>query len=214
MSLTEKIFCLKPKFDLFDSVVISNILPEKKAGAIKLLLKRAIDKGEILRLKPGLYCLSETYRCESPHPFVVAQAIFRPSYVSLETALRYHGLIPEITYQVASVINKRSRRFDTPLGRFTYDRVPSHPLMAGVTSVKVGDDSWAFVATPLRAIADLVYLRKVRWRRDGLKFLLESMRIEEDDLHDLDMGSMDEILSSLGSYRVREYIKKMAKEVA
>lgn len=213
LRLTEKIFRLKPKFGLFDSSAVSNLFPEKSAGAIKLLLKRAIDKGEIVRLKPGLYCLSKTYQREPPHPFVIAQAIFRPSYVSLETALRHHGLIPEMIFQVASVIRKRSRRFDTPFGSFTYDRVPSHSLMAGVISTEVEDDGWAFVATPLRAIADLVYLRKISWRQDGLGFLLESMRIEEDDLYNLDIGRMDEILLSLRSYRVREYIKKMVKEI-
>lgn len=55
----------------------------------------------------------------------------------------------------------RSRVYETPIGRFTFQRVLARNPRAGVEAVNVGQDAWAFVASALRAIADLVYLRRV-----------------------------------------------------
>ena len=113
-----------------------------------------------------------------------------PSQVSVETALAHHGLIPEAVHQVVSVTDLRSRTFLTPLGRFVFERVPCDALRAGVRATRVGRDAWAFVSTPLRASADLVYLRRrVTWDRDGLRSLLESMRIEREDLETNQAGA-------------------------
>jgi hypothetical protein len=86
--------------------------------------------------------------------------------------------------------------------------------MAGVVSVEVQKGMWAFVATPVRAIADLVYLRKeVSWEQDGLAFLTESMRIELDDLRQLSLGALEEVSTSIRSQRVRDYLSGLASEV-
>jgi hypothetical protein len=131
-----------------------------------------------------------------------------PSHISLESALSFHGLIPEAVHQVASVTTLRSRSFLTDLGRFTYQRVPATLPRAGVRLVEVGEDAWAFVAGPIRAIADLVYLRRqVRWKRDGLAFLTEGMRIDEDDLRELPADEYDEVLVSVRDSRTRQYLE-------
>jgi hypothetical protein len=79
---------------------------------------------------------------------------------------------------------------------------------------KIEKDSWAFIATPLRAIADLVYLRReVNWQKDGLRFLVDSMRIEEDDLAELSMEDYEELHESLRSQRVKEYLEGMRQEL-
>ena len=83
----------------------------------------------------------------------------------------------------------RSRAFDTPIGRFTFQRVPARNPRAGVQAVKLGHNAWAFVASALRAIADIVYLRpSVVWIKDGLGFLTDSLRIEEEDLSRIELA--------------------------
>lgn len=211
--LTEKVFKLAPPAGLFDSTVVVNLFPEKSEGARRLLVSRAVESGEVVRLKPGLYCLAKEFRKQEPHPFTIAQMLYPPSYVSLETALSHHGLIPEAVYQVASVSNRRTQRFQTPFGPFVYLRVPSRPLMAGVVSTEVQKGTWAYVATPLRAIADLIYIRKIDWKAHGISFLVDSMRIEEDDLRKIDMSCLQEIVQGLRSHRVRNYLKHLAKEL-
>jgi len=82
-----------------------------------------------------------------------------------------------------------------------------------VRAVKVDGRSWAFVAEPLRAIADLVYMRKdVSWERDGPLFLTESLRIEREDLENMNFESLDEICRSLRDRRTVDYLISLARE--
>ena len=213
--LTERVFELAPPGGLFDETVISNLFPDSSAGARALLVYRASQAGEILRLRPGLFVLAPPYRKTEPHPFVVAASLHAPSHVSLESALAHHGLIPEAVYQVSSVTVARSREFHTPVGVFSFRRVPALAPRAGVEAVAVARNIWAFIASPLRAIADAVYLnQEITWRRDGLSYLTESLRIEEDDLRTLSFEALDEILASLRSRRVRVYLQALQGAVS
>ena len=207
-SLTESVFKLAPPGGLFDGTVIRNLFPECSDGVLALLVHRACQAGEILRLKPGLFVLAQPFRKSEPHPFVVAAVMHAPSHISLESALSHHGLIPEAVYQVSSVTVGRSREFSTPLGVFSFQRVPTGIPRAGVEAVAVARNAWAFIASPLRAIADAVYLNKdVTWKRDGLGYLTDSLRIEEDDLPGLSFDSAEEILESFRSRRVRAFLE-------
>lgn len=214
-TLTERVFRLAPPGGLFDETVIRNLFPDASAGARALLTHRASQAGEILRLKPGLFVLAPPFRKSEPHPFVVAAVLHPSSHVSLESALAYHGLIPEAVYQVSSVTVGRSREFLTPLGIFAFRRVPARAPRTGVEAVEVARKAWAFVASPLRAIADAVYLAKeVSWKRDGLGYLTESLRIEEDDLRSLSFERFEEILDSIRSRRVRTYLTELKGAVS
>ena len=207
-SLTEKVFRLAPPGGVFNETVISNLFPDSSNGARALLVHRACKAGEILRLNPGLFVLSPPYRKSEPHPFVLAGILHAPSHISLESALAHHGLIPDAVYQVSSVTLGRSREFSTPLGVFNFRRVPARAPRAGVQAVEVARNAWAFIAEPLRAIADAVYLNKdITWDRDGLGYLTESLRIEEEDLRPLSFAALDEISDSIRSQRVRAYIE-------
>ena len=213
-TLTEKLYKLAPPSGLFDETVIGNLFPNSTAGSRKLLLYRARENGEVLRLKPGLYCLAPDYRKSHPHPFVIAAALHSPSHVSLESALWYHSLIPEAVVQVSSVTAHRSRSFQTPLGVFAFYRVPADNPRAGVKAEKIDAQAWAFVASPLRAIADLIYLRKgIAWGADGLRFLTDSMRIEEEDLRRLSLNGFDEVYRSIRNRRTRAYLAGLRKEI-
>jgi hypothetical protein len=213
-TLTQKVWKLAPPGGLFDETVLGNLFPEASTGARRLLLHRAVSAGEVLRLKPGLYVLAPEYRKTELHPFVWAARLHGPSHISLESALSFHGLIPEAVYQFASVTSARSRSFHTPLGVFTFQRVPARDPLAGVESAKLGEASWAYIATPLRAIADMVYLnRSIRWGRDGLRYLTDSLRVEPDDLLQLSFAPCEAICRSIRNRRVTGYLEGLQKEV-
>ena len=214
-NLTERVFKLAPPGGLFDETVIHNLFPDSSDGARALLVHRACQASEILRLKPGLFMLGPPCRKSELHPFVVAGVLHAPSHISLESALAHHGLIPEAVYQVSSVTVGRSREFSTPLGVFSFRRVPAHAPRAGVEAVAVARNAWAFIASPLRAVADAVYLnREITWNRNGLGYLTESLRIEEDDLRALSFEALDEILESIRSRRVRAYLEGLKRAVS
>lgn len=213
-ALTERVFYLSPPGGLFDETVVRNLLDDRSEAARKVLVHRAVAAGEIIRLKPGLFLLAPVFRKTDPHPFLIAAMLHSPSHVSLESALAHHGLIPEAVYQVASVTSSRSRVFETPVGVYSFLRVPADDPRAGVRALKIDERSWVFVAGPLRAIADIVYARKpMSWERDGPSFLTESLRIERDDLERMSFESLDEICGSLRDRRTVQYLRKLAREV-
>jgi len=213
-ALTERVFRFSPPGGLFDETVVRDLFDDRSEAARKVLVHRAVAAGEIVRLKPGLFLLAPAYRKTDPHPFVIAAMLHSPSHVSLESALAHHGLIPEAVYQVASVTASRSRVFETPVGVFSFVRVPADDPRAGVRALKIDERSWVFVAGPLRAIADIVYTRKaVSWERDGPSFLTESLRIEREDLENMAFDRLDEICGSLRDRRTADYLRSLAREV-
>jgi len=213
-SLTQRVFALAPPGGLFDATVVRNLFPAASSGARKLLVHRAVHSGEVLRLRSGLYCLAASYRKTPLHPFTVAAALHGPSSVSLESALAFHGLLPEAVFQVASVTAQRSRTYVTPLGTFVFRRVPCHDAKAGVRAVRLSPDAWAFVALPLRAIADLVYLRRdISWSRDGLGFLTKSLRIEDTDLRTMNLAPLPEIRRAIRNRRTQDYLDGVHREL-
>jgi hypothetical protein len=214
-TLTERVFALAPPGGLFDQSVIRNLFPNASTGARRLLLHRAVDRGEVLRLTRGVYCLADPYRKSHPHPFAVAAVLCFPSHISFESALAHHALIPEAVYGVASATLQRSREYNTPLGHFAYARVPTIDPTAGVRAVRLDRQWWAFVASPLRAIADLVCARRgIAWPSDGIAFLTDSMRIDREELQSLPLDDFDEICTSFRNPRVRAYLTGLREELS
>jgi predicted transcriptional regulator of viral defense system len=212
--MTELVFRLSPPGGLFDETVIRNLLADRSEPARKVLVHRAVTAGEVIRLKPGLFLLAPEFRKTHPHPFIIAATLHFPSHVSLESALAHHGLIPEAVFQVSSVTSSRSRTFKTPVGVFSFMRVPATNPRAGVLALKIDGRNWAFVATPLRAVADLVYTRKdVSWEKDGLAFLTDSMRIEREDLEKMAREGLNEVCESLRSRRTTDYLQGLFREL-
>ena len=83
-------------------------------------LSRWVTGGRLLQLRRGLYALAPPYRKAKPHPFLVANRLVRGSYVSLQSALAHHGLVPEHVPVTTSVTTGRPQRRENPLGSFEY----------------------------------------------------------------------------------------------
>lgn len=212
--LVRQLIDLQPPHGIFDETVVANLHPELSPGARHALVHRAVAKGDVLRLRRGLYCLAPPFLRASPHPFVVAAALHSPSHVSLETALRFHAMIPETVPEVASVTLARTRTFATPLGTFSFHTMRASEPRAGVSALELEPGAWAFVADPLRAIADLLYLRpEVNWARDGLSFLTNSLRIERDALERMSWQRLPEVRRSIRNRRVVQYLDGMKQEI-
>lgn len=147
------------------------------------LVNRAIKEGALVRVKRGAYVLGAPYRADPVHPFAVAQSLLPGSYVSFETALSYHGWIPESVFTTASVSpGRKTLEYETEaFGSFAFHPLAIHDyrLLTGVDRTSLGKLT-ALVAQPLRAILDLVTLRKQPWQ--GLDWLTSGMRIDEAQL--------------------------------
>jgi hypothetical protein len=184
---------------------------ESRGPRLDALLKRAVASGEVWRVHRRLYCLADKYRRSKINPLELAQRIHGPSYVSLETALSRHGWIPEGVQAITSVAWRRSRTFDTPVGRFTFTRVPQRSFLAGVRRVvEDGGDAY-FLATPLKALADLIYAQRLDWR--SAVPVMESLRVEEESLAELTRDAFDEVEAAYDSGRVSRFLTGLRKEL-
>ncbi|MFO7767589.1 MAG: hypothetical protein R6W82_01305 [bacterium] len=130
---------------------------DRDPGDVRRQLSRWKDAGKVIQLRRNLYVLAEPWRKIRPHPFLLANAIQSPSYVSLQSALDHHGLIPEAVPVTTSVTTARPTTYDTPLGRFTYRHVREE-VFFGYRTERVQQDQQAFVADAAKALLDLVYL--------------------------------------------------------
>ena len=149
--------------------------PDSRYGRVK----RLIQQGKMLHIRRGLYYLTEMHGAVKPHPFELAQYIYAPSYISLESALAYHQLIPEAVYIITSACAKRSKEFHTPIGVFSYLHLPAENFYSGVELIT--ENNYRFMmAKPWKAICDYIYCYKKNW--DNLLPLMKSLRINRDDL--------------------------------
>lgn len=120
-------------------------------------LSRWVSGGKVIQLRRGLYMLAPPYQKVRPHPFLVANRIHAPSYVSLQSALSYYDLIPEHVPLTTSVTTARPARFQTPAGGFEFRHV-QRSWFHGFRRVDLGGGQAAFIALPEKALLDLIYL--------------------------------------------------------
>ena len=124
---------------------------------VRRQLSRWTGAGRIYQLRRGLYSLAPPFQKVKPHPFVVANRMVRPSYVSLHAALSFYGLIPDVVPVTTSCTTARPDHWQTPLGVFTFRHLQAD-LFFGYRMTDLGGGQRAFVATPEKALLDLVYL--------------------------------------------------------
>jgi len=198
------------KFPVFTDTLIKNSVSGSDNRRYSLV-KRWSKSGKIVRLKRGVYALGEKYRDKGLNLFSAAQYIYGPSYISFESALSYHGWIPEAVYSVTSASTARAREFRTPLGVFSYMPVHYADFFAGVK--RGGDDTGAFlIAAPWRALADYVYAYRKRWK--GMEQASADLRIDMESFKEEGAAVIEEILGSVRNRRVREFLEGCAKELA
>ena len=136
------------------SLLLSGIVNDRQ---IRLQLSRWVKSGQLVQLRRGLYALGVPWRKVEPHPFLVANRQHPGSYVSLQSALAWHGAIPEQVHIVTSVGPGRPETTTTPLGTYKKQHIAG-ALCFGFSRIEVAPRQSAFVATPEKALLDLVHL--------------------------------------------------------
>ncbi|MDF1759417.1 MAG: hypothetical protein P1U40_02655 [Coxiellaceae bacterium] len=170
------------------------------------LIKRALANGTLLRIRRGLYVIKYHLKTKPPHPFELAQFIYGLSYISLESALSAHGLIPEAVYSTTSVTIKRKKNFDTPLGVFSYLHLPVENFFTEVDYVDEGSNQY-FLATPWKALLDYLYCYKKAWR--DLSDAAEDLRLNLDALPGLTTQQANDLQCYYQRDRVTRFLRKI-----
>ncbi len=155
-------------------------------------VKRALKSGDLIRVKRGYYALSERHRTNPVHPYALAQALVFGSYISMETALAFHGWIPEAVYTTVSVTpGRKSQQVDHEhFGRFEFNPLALHKsgFLSGVERHVLSEQP-ALIASPLRALMDIVAYRKQNW--GGMSWVETGLRIEHSNLLTLSGADFD-----------------------
>lgn len=202
---------------LADRVILDSQLERLVSGSRQRrhhLVNRAMKSGELLRLCRGAYVLNSTFRDHPAHPFALAQAFIPGSYVSFETALAFHGWIPEAVRAVACVTpGRKSAAYEHPvLGSFHF-----YPLAIGsgcfleLVERRQSEKQAMLIAKPVRALLDLVCLRKIEWQ--GMGWLMEGMRIDHDRLRTINHADIQTLDRTYKQSRVKRFLKSLALEL-
>ncbi|MDD6104053.1 MAG: hypothetical protein PUB73_05535 [Bacteroidales bacterium] len=175
--------------------IIESLYPELKSANKKVtwLEKQRI----IIRLKRGLYVVNPEYSGKTLPSELVANHLYTPSYISMSTALRYYGLIPEAVYVHQSMTVKHPRSFQTPVGNYDYKYISRKAFPIGVRSVNEGD--YAFlVASPEKALCDLIANSSkviLRYMKDVETYLEQDIRMDMDEFYNMDATIFEDYIN-------------------
>ncbi len=150
---------------------------------VRRQLSRWTKAKRLYQLRRGLYALAPPYQKVKPHPFVIANRLASGSYVSLQSALAHHGLIPEYVPVTTSVTTMRPARWEKPLGVYEFRHLKTERLR-GYRLTELGGGQEAFVASPEEALLDLIYFQP---KGDAPEYLRELR------LQNLDRLNQDEL---------------------
>jgi predicted transcriptional regulator of viral defense system len=174
-------------------------------GNVQRQLSRWVRSGRIRQLRRGLYMLAPPYQMVRPHPFLLANALVPGSYVSLQSALAFYGLIPEYTPRILSVTLLRPSQWE---GGFHFQHLASH-FFFGYQLVELSQGQQAFLATPEKALLDLVHLTP---KSDSLNYL-NQLRLQ--NLERLDLTRLQKYVKRAGKpkwQRAADLIETLAQQ--
>lgn len=174
----EDLLTLVGQAPLFDTGLL--LAGDVNPDYLRRQLSEWVNSGKLWQLRRGLYTLAPPYQKTPPHPFVVANHMVAGSYVSLQTALGYYGLIPEHVPAVTSVTTRRAGEWENAVSRFIFRHIQSS-LFFGYGRIEVSSGQFTFVAAREKALMDLIYLTP---GGDSPAFL-ESLRLQNLDHFDL-----------------------------
>lgn len=143
-----------------------------KTGSV--FLSRNLKSGLFVKLRNNYYMLKDSH----PPLHLIANKLYQPSYISLETALSHYSIIPEVVYAVTSVTTKPTREFKTPKGVFSYQRIKKE-VFTGYSPVTL-EGHVVLLAEPEKALADYLYF--VDLKKTTLNERLNLKRINKGKL--------------------------------
>lgn len=155
--------------------------------------------GKIIRLKRGMYVVSPKISKQLLSVELIANHIYGPSYVSMESALRYYGLIPEQVYTIRSMTTNRSKDFENSIGNFKYITVNDTYYSIGIKQQTVENKYTFLIATPEKALCDMIIATsqlRIQSKKALIAYLEEDLRFEMSGLDNMNTDIIKECINS------------------
>ena len=175
---------IEKKYYIFSFEDLCVFYPEEKRSNLRQYLSRWKKQGWLQSLKKGLYELTYPQGRGVPD-FYIANKIYAPSYISLETALSYYSIIPEVSMAVVSITAKATRRFKNSHGLFIYRSVRPGSFRGYIIEKHNGFD--ILIAEPEKALVDYLYFKTLR----GGTFDKKAERIDQKRVEQLNKKKLE-----------------------
>jgi hypothetical protein len=157
-------------------------------------ISELLKSKELISIRRGLYIIGPKMDLPSPEPFLIANHLRGPSYVSLESALSYWNMIPERAYETSSVTIKTSKLYKTPVGRFSYQQLKIPYYSYGIKNIKYSSKQTILIASREKALCDKIVLTpniNLRSIKQTKEFLIEDLRMDSEVLSTLNIKVME-----------------------
>jgi hypothetical protein len=157
-----------------------------------------VNQGDLIQLRKGLYMTTTSISTNRPEPFLIANHLYGPSYISLDSALYYWGYIPERVFEITSVTSKIAKKAIVQNTVFSFTHLPLTYYPLGIKSVRLTDKQTVLIASPEKCICDKVITTagvNLRSKKQAMTFLVEDLRMEKDRLRELNLREMVKWLS-------------------
>ena len=167
--------------------LILNLLRDYQSPNDKI--SELLKSKELISLRRGLYVIGPKIDLPQPEPFLIANHLRGPSYVSLESALSYWNMIPERVYEISSVTTKTSKQYKTPVGRFSFHQLKTPYYSYGIKHIEYSPKQTILIASREKALCDKIVLTpKINLRsiKQTQEFLIEDLRMDTEVLRTLE----------------------------
>ena len=169
------------KYSKYQVIFVRDIVYDvRETQLIRNQLLRWQNKGLVIKLKRGVYTLNDDFRRVGVDKNYIANILYEPSYLSLEYALNFYGLIPERVIDITSVTTRKTMTIKNPLGVFVYQHVKPQAFRGfrGMGKAKYR----CLMAEPEKAVIDFLYLNLGRFGVNIKRILEESYRFQNLDM--------------------------------
>lgn len=169
----------------------------------------------LIAIKRGLYVCNPTRTGQSLSLPLIANQLYGPSYVSLDYALSHYGLIPEAVHQITSVTTRRAKTYDTPLGRFSYERLALCVYPLGILSTRNDAGHYYLMASKEKALCDkLIQTSNLSITSPASlrSYLNQDLRLDMDQLADFDLSLVRRIAAAGVKRRLLENLSLLLEK--
>lgn len=157
-------------------------------------ISELLKSKELISIRRGLYIPGPKTDLPKPEPFLIANHLRGPSYVSLDSALSYWNMIPERAYEISSISIKTSKLYKTSVGRFSYHQLKTPYYSYGIKNIKHSAKQYFLIASPEKALCDKIILTPkidLRSTKQTREFLIEDLRIDSAVLKSLEIEKIE-----------------------
>ncbi|QTA81223.1 Uncharacterized protein dnl_35540 [Desulfonema limicola] len=190
----------------FDYNLLLHALRDYKKPRDKI---RGLTRGkDIIRVKKGLYVLGKDYN-KPYNKYVLSNLIYGPSYITGQTALEFWNMIPERVELIISMTTKRKKKFETPVGSFSYLYCPKPAFPIGIKLENAGDEKNFLIASSEKALCDIVAMQTHIKSQKEMQEFLELMRLNPGFYENLNYSLLEEIETGYHRQPLRLLVKSL-----